>query len=583
MSVLFRRLIGQILLMGAIEMASAQAEFRGFWVDGFNEGFHTPAEADALLQRVRQANMNAIIVQMRKRGDAHYFSPFEPFATNQQPGFDALAYLIEKAHGMQPPIEVHVWINCHPIWPGSGWPTDPKHVLNRFPEIQTENLQGERITEVGYGMDWGHPLASAWFTRVALDIVRRYDIDGLHFDYIRYTGENWGYNPVSIERFNRRYGRKGKPEPTDPLWKQWRRDQVTAIVRKVYANTMAIKPQVKISAALITWGDGPRDTDDWVNRSAYSRVFQDWRGWLEEGILDMAIPMIYYSQANAERARFYLNWVTFLKDHQYGRHGVAGIGNYLNSWENTLQQIEIARAPSPRGNRLVGVNFFSYAATSGNGTEGGARRYEEGFYRLLGERAFLEWVPTPPMDWKRYPTRGHLMGTVLSARDLSWVDGATVELYRHGTRVRQMQTDGTGFYAFVHLEPGVYSMTVRAEGLPAAQTQTVIVTPGLATALHWLLGETEALHLRRLESLNDLPDGTRVLLAPKRVLKRSESAEQPLLIADLLGNRTIEVQLRKWTLPWLEEDRVAVLGTLATRPDGNRILTDAIVQWIGTQ
>jgi hypothetical protein len=432
-------------------------------------------------------------------------------------------------------------------------------------------------------MDWGHPLANAFFSRVALDIVRRYDIDGLHFDYIRYTGEAWGYNPVSVERFNRRYGRTGKPDPKDPLWKQWRRDQVTAIVRKVYANAVALKPTLKISAALITWGDGPRDTDDWVNRSAYSRVFQDWRGWLEEGILDMAIPMIYYHQANPERARFYQNWVNFLKDHQYGRHGVAGIGCYLNSWEDTLRQIEMARAPSPKGNRLVGVNFFSYAATSGDGTEGGSRRYEEGFYQMLGERAFPEWVPPPPMEWKRHPTRGHLMGTILAARDLSWVDGASVEIYRHGTLIRRLQTDGTGFYAALHLEPGVYRVVVQAEGLPAAQTQTVVITPGLTTALHWLLGEADALHLHRLESLNDLPDGTRVLLAPKQVIKGTDSPTQPLLLGDLIGERTIAVQLRDsvWCLPLMEGERVAVMGTLATQPDGTRQLTNATIQWLG--
>jgi uncharacterized lipoprotein YddW (UPF0748 family) len=572
-----------LLLTGLMATATGQEEFRGFWVDGFNEGFHTPEEVDTLLQRLHTAHMNAVIVQMRKRGDAHYRSPFEPFASNQQPGFDALAYLIEKAHRMQPPIEVHGWVNCHPIWPGSGWPEDPRHLLNRFPEIQTENFDGERVTEVGYGMDWGHPLANAFFSRVALDIVRRYDIDGLHFDYIRYTGEAWGYNPVSVERFNRRYGRTGKPDPKDPLWKQWRRDQVTAIVRKVYANAVALKPTLKISAALITWGDGPRDTDDWVNRSAYSRVFQDWRGWLEEGILDMAIPMIYYHQANPERARFYQNWVNFLKDHQYGRHGVAGIGCYLNSWEDTLRQIEMARASSPKGNRLVGVNFFSYAATSGDGTEGGSRRYEEGFYQMLGERAFPEWVPPPPMEWKRHPTRGHLMGTILAARDLSWVDGASVEIYRHGTLIRRLQTDGTGFYAALHLEPGVYRVVVQAEGLPAAQTQTVVITPGLTTALHWLLGEADALHLHRLESLNDLPDGTRVLLAPKQVIKGTDSPTQPLLLGDLIGERTIAVQLRDsvWCLPLMEGERVAVMGTLATQPDGTRQLTNATIQWLG--
>ncbi len=67
-----------------IALTQAQAEFRGFWVDGFNEGFHTPEQVDTLLQRVRAAQMNAVIVQMRKRGDAHYLSPLEPFATQQQ-------------------------------------------------------------------------------------------------------------------------------------------------------------------------------------------------------------------------------------------------------------------------------------------------------------------------------------------------------------------------------------------------------------------------------------------------------------------------------------------------------------------
>ncbi|MCS6920189.1 MAG: family 10 glycosylhydrolase, partial [Fimbriimonadales bacterium] len=314
----------------------SQAEFRGFWVDGFNQGFHTPEQVDTLLQRVRAAKLNAVIVQMRKRGDAHYRSPLEPTATQQQEGFDALAYLIEKAHGETPRIEVHVWVNSHPIWPGSGWPPDPKHILNRYPEIQTEDYDGKRITEVGYGGDWGHPLYHEWFTKVVLDIVRRYDIDGIHFDYIRYTGERWGYNPVSIERFNRRYGRTGKPDPTDPLWKQWRRDQVTAVVRKIYAQATALKPNLKVSAALITWGDGPQNTDDWVNRSAYRAVFQDWQGWLKEGILDMAIPMVYYNEANPRYAEFYRRWATFLKDHQHGRIGVVGVGNYLNSVENTL-------------------------------------------------------------------------------------------------------------------------------------------------------------------------------------------------------------------------------------------------------
>ncbi len=565
-----------------IEEYSQEPEFRGIWVDGFNEGFHTPEEVDMLLRRVRAANLNAVIVQMRKRGDAHYFSPIEPFAQNQQPDFDALAYLIEKANSSEPPIEVHVWVNAHPVWPGSSWPPDPTHVLNRLPEIQTENDQGERITPVGYGMDWGHPLANEWFCKVVLDIVRRYPINGIHFDYIRYAGENWGYNPVSVERFNRFYGRTGIPDPKDPLWKQWRRNQVTAVVRKIATQVRALKPQVKVSAALITWGDGPQNTEDWVNRSAYNSVFQDWRGWLEEGLLDMAIPMVYYAQSNANHARFFVNWSNFLKDHQYGRHGVIGIGNYLNSWDATAQQIEIARQPSPKGNRAVGVNFFSYAATSGNGSEGGSNRFEDDFYRFLGAK-LGEWVPPPPMEWKRFPKTGHLMGTLVRADDLSPLDGATVELYRNGTLVKTLTTDGTGFFAGVDLEPGEYSVLIRAEGIPAEAHSGVFITPGLVTSLHQALGETDALRQYHIESLKHLPDGTKVLLMNKQVTAPAFTDGQPMRVRALLSPEGITVIPNSVPIPFLEGDRVAVLGVLRVLPDGTRQIESATVRWLGVQ
>ncbi|MCS6918680.1 MAG: family 10 glycosylhydrolase [Fimbriimonadales bacterium] len=560
--------------------AQAQTEFRGFWVDGFNQGFHTPEQVDTLLQRVSAAKLNAVVVQMRKRGDAHYDSKLEPTATQQQAGFDALAYLIEKAHNATPRIEVHVWVNCHPIWPGSGWPNDPKHILNRYPEVQTEDYDGKRVTEVGYGGDWGHPIYHEWFTKVVLDIVRRYDIDGIHFDYIRYTGERWGYNPVSVERFNRRYGRTGKPEPTDPLWKQWRRDQVSAVVRKIYAQATALKPNLKVSAALITWGDGPQNTDDWVNRSAYRAVFQDWQGWLKEGILDMAIPMVYYNEANPRFAEFYRRWATFLKDHQHGRVGVVGIGNYLNSTENTLKQIEFARQPSPSGNRVQGVNFFSYAATTGVGTEEGAQMYQEPFYAALGDY-FQAWVPTPPMPWKQAPTAGHLMGTVLNAANLAPVDGATVEVYQAGSLLRTLTTDGNGFFAAVHLPAGVYALLIRADGLPAQSVSQVWVSAGMGVNLPILLGETNALAVRRIESLARMPDGTPVALIGTIVAQDWLAPQQPLVVRDALGDARIAVQVAAPALPLLAGDRAALRGVLQTSPNGERMLTNATVKWLG--
>jgi uncharacterized lipoprotein YddW (UPF0748 family) len=559
-----------------------EPEFRGFWAEGYNQGLRSKEEVDALVERARKANMNALIVQMRKRGDAHYFSLYEPFATNVQSGFDVLAYLIEQAHNGTPRLEVHVWVNSHPLWPGSSWPSEPEHVLNRFPEIQTEDADGNRRTEVGYSGDWGHPRTNDWFYRVLMDIVRRYDVDGIHFDYIRYTGEKWGYNPVSVERFNAFHHRSGKPEPADPLWKQWRRDQVTQVVRKIYLGAVALKPQIKVSAALITWGDGPKDTDDWVNKAAYRSVFQDWQSWLKEGILDMGVPMIYYNQANERYREFYRNWITFLKDHQQGKIGVIGIGNYLNSLDNTFIQIDLAREPSPSGNRAAGLNFFSYAATQGSGTEEGVKWNDDAFYPALTQK-FPGWASVPLMTWKQHPTTGHLKGTVLQAAGLSWVDGATVEIVRDGSPVKMLTTDGTGFYGAVHLQPGIYSIMVRAPGVPSQHVGRVLVSPGLVTSVNFLVGQSKMQTVRTLQGLQSLPVKTLVTLPDKVVVEGTKELGGQIRIRDLLGGEAITVEIGESKVPWVAGDVVTIQGILAQDRAGKSVIQKAIVQLVGSE
>src|SRR5438309_5655699 len=94
-----------LLLAGS----SPAQEIRGFWADGFSDGFKSPEQVDLLLKRLRTANCNAIFAQMRKSGDAYYLSRYEPWASDDQHHFDALAYLIDKAHNGKPRIAVHAW------------------------------------------------------------------------------------------------------------------------------------------------------------------------------------------------------------------------------------------------------------------------------------------------------------------------------------------------------------------------------------------------------------------------------------------------------------------------------------------
>src|SRR5207302_1180726 len=93
-------------------------ELRAVWVDAFHDGFKTPAQVDELLAWARSANLNALFVQVRRRGDAYYLRTFEPRAEDPDlaPGFDALQYLIDHAHQGPQRLQVHAWLATLPIW-----------------------------------------------------------------------------------------------------------------------------------------------------------------------------------------------------------------------------------------------------------------------------------------------------------------------------------------------------------------------------------------------------------------------------------------------------------------------------------
>src|SRR5437773_7558010 len=108
-------------------------ELRAVWVDAFHDGFKTPAQVNDLVAWARSANLNALFVQVRRRGDAYYVKSFEPRAEDPDlaPGFDALQYLIDRAHQGPQRLQVHAWLATLPVW----WqrdapPNAANHVFN---------------------------------------------------------------------------------------------------------------------------------------------------------------------------------------------------------------------------------------------------------------------------------------------------------------------------------------------------------------------------------------------------------------------------------------------------------------------
>src|SRR5437868_8604570 len=108
-------------------------ELRAVWVDAFHDGFKTPRQVNDLVAWARAANLNALFVEVRRRGDAYYLKSFEPRAEDPDlaPGFDALQYLIQRAHQGPRRLQVHAWLATLPIW----WhrddpPAAPNHAFN---------------------------------------------------------------------------------------------------------------------------------------------------------------------------------------------------------------------------------------------------------------------------------------------------------------------------------------------------------------------------------------------------------------------------------------------------------------------
>ncbi len=464
-----------VFLLAAL--AACAQQYRAFWADAFHEGYKTPAEIDALVSNLSAAKANAIFVQMRRRADAYCRLCREPFAEDGAvpQGFDPLDDLIRKARPLN--IEVHAWFVVYPGWPFATPPKDPNHLYwthlaGAPPSEQWNNYTSAGVR--GTGLDPGHPGVLPYLAETFLDLFRHYDVSGIHLDYIRYPEDaDYGYSPAAVDRFNRHLARSGFPSRTDAAWSQWRRDQVTALVRQLYIRLQQIRPRAKLSTAVITWGNGPVSDAGFRALDAYSRVFQDWRGWLEEGIVDFTMPMNYFRET--QYPHYLDRWSEYQKDRQYGRGYVNGLGNYLNTQAHTMAQIERVLRPSAQGNIPLGFVLYSYASTTSDNT---AQRPERAFYEALG--AMLPAVPeVPELAWKARPERGHLAGrVVIEGAPAEWRDYLLIELAGPEGALRSLRTDSSGFFGAADLVPGQYTAGLFADRTLVSVSQPILVEAG---------------------------------------------------------------------------------------------------------
>ena len=235
-----------------------------------------------LLDRLKAININTILLQTRVRGSVIYPSSIEPWdgaltgTIGRDPGYDPLQFAIEESHRRG--MELHAWVVTIPCFKVAvARQMGAKSVLKTHPELCRKHTDT-------YYLDPGHPGTADYLQRICHEIVSRYDVDGIHFDYIRYPEGASSFNDAATFK---KYGAKGQSKAT------WRRDNITRIVRRIYEDVHSLKPWVRVSSSPVgKYADVTRySSRGWNARDA---VHQDAQGWLRQGIHDILFPMMYF-------------------------------------------------------------------------------------------------------------------------------------------------------------------------------------------------------------------------------------------------------------------------------------------------
>jgi uncharacterized lipoprotein YddW (UPF0748 family) len=443
----------------------AAPEVRALWVDAWHNGFLNTSQVSTVVNYCRTYNFNAVVVQMRRRGDAWYM----PQAPNQEPrttaisaSYDALQDMINQCHTGTPRIQVHVWAPTFLIHSTQNTaPSQASHVYNLHPEYLMKNSSGATWIGEGYFIDPGHPGTGQWNYNMVMDVVSRYDVDGFHWDYVRYPQQDSGYNDTAIARYNAEFGLTGTPSSTDSQFTTWRQRQVTDFLRWTTSEILAIKPNIAISCSVFA-----------SRYDAYTYRFQDWAAWNNEGIIDLCFPMNYStsnstfnSRADDAAANQGIRWV------------IMGPGAYMNTKENTLTQLNYSRALGLKGSCL-----YSYAIpNSGTVDQAGTFTYIRDNYQSTYEAP-------PALPWKSAPTKGIIKGTVTVEGTGAAVYNAVVTL--QSSPQRTQKTESHGKYAFFEVAPGTYGISATANGLGTA-TGSVTVTAGTVVNCNLVLPATD--------------------------------------------------------------------------------------------
>ena len=331
------------------------------------------ADLCRILDYYQQIHINTVIFQTRVRGAVLYPSKYEPWygALTGTPGkaplYDPLQFCIEECHRRG--MELHAWVVCIPL----GKQTEQKQygrggILTRRPDIC--KTFGKDVFMLP-----GNPKTADYIASICREIAENYDVDGISLDYIRYPEKEFKFSDNNLYHGNS----SGLAD--------WKRENITRIVRRIHDEVKAVKPWIKLSSSPIGKYDNTRrySAGGW---NCYSAVFQDPRQWLRDDLQDMLFPMMYFQGNNFYP--FLYDW----QENQYGHPIIPGLGIYFldpreGRW--VLSQVR-AEMHSARRSEIGGIAFYRSEFLTRN-VKGIYDCCRDEFFRHPALTARMTWMP----------------------------------------------------------------------------------------------------------------------------------------------------------------------------------------------
>ncbi|HEX9251456.1 MAG TPA: family 10 glycosylhydrolase [Ignavibacteriaceae bacterium] len=386
-------LILLIILPPFIKSQTNNQEFRATWVitwEYISSGSTVEvnkARIREILDNHKKANMTSVLFQIRQSGTAYYQSSYEPwgyYAGYTYPGFDPLQYAIEEAHKRG--LELHAWFNTFSVSS-----TQPGTIPVEHPEWICRDENGNPMTSY-MAASPGMQAVRDYTINVAMEIVRNYDIDGLHLDYIRWNEYDTDdmLRPLSqIEQESRQDGfftdqtinKLTSPQSTNRFlydvehpfsagvpagfntWEDWWRWSVTEFVRTLHDSIQTVKPWVRLSPAAL----GKYKAGGASGWNGYYVVYQDAALWFNEGYVEQLTPMHYHWLTGEEMFNaISTDWEPNIQPGiQAGRLYSCGPASYRldenNVWSNHVGIVNRMRDKT----WVDGFQFFSYGSWKG--------------------------------------------------------------------------------------------------------------------------------------------------------------------------------------------------------------------------